>query len=156
MFFTNFRCVNAGVYYGLSLSTSELGSDPYLAFFLSGLVEVPAYVWSIFGMEWFGRKPNLIGLMVLGGIACITTTLIRTSWALYLLCISLRRVSTARWNLETFLNACANPHHVYWCKVTWPSLSKFHLAAVPGLPCLEIRPWSQRVLKLNLFDARFK
>ena len=77
MFFTNFRCVNAGVYYGLSLSTSELGSDPYLAFFLSGLVEVPAYVWSIFGMEWFGRKPNLIGLMVLGGIACITTTLIR-------------------------------------------------------------------------------
>ena len=67
------RAVNTLVYYGLSLSTSDLGSDPYVAFFLSGLVEVPAYIWVTFGIEWLGRKPNLSALLVLGGVACLAT-----------------------------------------------------------------------------------
>ncbi|XP_072018558.1 organic cation transporter protein-like [Amphiura filiformis] len=65
--------VNSIVYYGLSLSTSDLGSNDYVAFFLSGLVEVPAYLWCMFGIEWLGRKPNLCGLFILGGIACLCT-----------------------------------------------------------------------------------
>ena len=67
------RAVNTLVYYGLSLSTSDLGSDPYVAFFLSGLVEVPAYIWVTFGIEWLGRKPNLAALLIIGGVACLAT-----------------------------------------------------------------------------------
>ncbi|XP_072018557.1 organic cation transporter protein-like [Amphiura filiformis] len=65
--------VNSIVYYGLSLSTSDLGSNDYVAFFLSGLVEVPAYIWCMFGIEWLGRKPNLCVLFLLAGIACLCT-----------------------------------------------------------------------------------
>ncbi|PIK38648.1 putative organic cation transporter protein-like [Apostichopus japonicus] len=35
--------VNSTVYYGLSLSTSDLGVDVYLAFFVAAAVELPAY-----------------------------------------------------------------------------------------------------------------
>lgn len=46
-----FRFVNTLVYYGLSLSTSELAGDRYLNFFLSALVEIPAYASSIYFVE---------------------------------------------------------------------------------------------------------
>ena len=65
------------MYYGLSLSTSDLGIDDYLAFFISGVVEVPSIVYCMFGIEWFGRKPNFVGLMLIGGAACLITTAIR-------------------------------------------------------------------------------
>ena len=42
------RFVNSLVYYGLSLSTGVTAGDPYMNFFLSGLVEIPAYTASIF------------------------------------------------------------------------------------------------------------
>ena len=45
------RMVNSLVYYGLSLSTSALAGDPYLNFFLSGLVEIPAYSSCIFFLQ---------------------------------------------------------------------------------------------------------
>ena len=38
-------CVNSLVYYGLSLNSSNLAGDPYLNFFISGAVEVPAYIF---------------------------------------------------------------------------------------------------------------
>ena len=65
------------VYYGLSLSTSDLGSDPYIAFFLSSLVEVAAAIWIVIGIQWLGRKPNLCGLLILGGVACLATIVVR-------------------------------------------------------------------------------
>ena len=37
--------MNSLVYYGLSLSSSSLAGDPYLNFFISGAVEVPAYIF---------------------------------------------------------------------------------------------------------------
>ena len=37
------RFASGLVYYGLSLSTSTLAGDRYVNFFLSGVVEVPAY-----------------------------------------------------------------------------------------------------------------
>ena len=69
--------VNVLIYYGLSLSTSDLGSDPYVAFFLSGLVEVPAYAFVLFSNEWLGRKLSLMGLLIVGGIACLATIVTR-------------------------------------------------------------------------------
>ena len=69
-------------YYGLSLSTGDLGSDFYLSFFISGAVEIPAYLWILFALDYFGRKPNQVGSMILGGIACIVAIFIRKSWPL--------------------------------------------------------------------------
>ncbi|XP_072019159.1 organic cation transporter protein-like [Amphiura filiformis] len=69
-------CVNSLVYYGLSLSTSNLGGDQYVAFFISGAVEVPAYLYSLIAIELFGRKINLAGTMIIGGFACFATIFI--------------------------------------------------------------------------------
>ncbi len=71
------RCVNSLVYYGLSLSTVNLGGNLYVAFFISGAVEVPAYLYALIAIELFGRKINLSGTMVIGGVACLTTIFIR-------------------------------------------------------------------------------
>ena len=45
------------VYYGLSLSGSNISDDPYLYMVLMGLMEVPAYSLIGFVLERFGRKP---------------------------------------------------------------------------------------------------
>ncbi len=44
--------VNSLVYYGLSLNTNSLAGDPYLNFFLSGAVEIPAYIVSTAVVTW--------------------------------------------------------------------------------------------------------
>ncbi|XP_071955146.1 organic cation transporter protein-like isoform X2 [Antedon mediterranea] len=67
--------VNSMVYYGLSLSTSNLGVDDYIAFLLSGAIEIPAYALSIFTIDYWGRRWNLCGTLVLGGVACLLTIL---------------------------------------------------------------------------------
>ncbi len=45
LFFSWF--VNSGTYYGLSLSASNLGGNPYFNFFLAAAVEIPAYLINI-------------------------------------------------------------------------------------------------------------
>lgn len=65
--------VQAFVYYGLSLSTSSLGIDPYISFLISGAIEIPAYSSCIFVAEWFGRKKTTFFTLILSGIACSFT-----------------------------------------------------------------------------------
>ncbi|XP_033115700.1 organic cation transporter protein-like, partial [Anneissia japonica] len=65
--------VNSLVYYGLSLSAADIGGRDYLAFFLSGLVEIPAYISCLFAIDRWGRRVVLCFYMVLGGIACFGT-----------------------------------------------------------------------------------
>ncbi|XP_038048035.1 organic cation transporter protein-like isoform X2 [Patiria miniata] len=69
-------CVNSLVYYGLSLSIPDLASDDYLAFFISGAVEIPAYILAMVAIEKLGRRPNLGSTMVVGGVACVVTIFI--------------------------------------------------------------------------------
>ncbi|XP_071840714.1 solute carrier family 22 member 13-like [Apostichopus japonicus] len=64
------------VFYGLSLSTSSLGIDPYLSFIFSGFVEIPAYICCIFVAQWSGRKVSTVVTMLLGGLCCCSTALI--------------------------------------------------------------------------------
>lgn len=60
--------VNSGVYYGLSLNTSNLGdSNDYLNFAIAGAVEVPAYLFLLFSLNRLGRKVVLCGCMLAGG-----------------------------------------------------------------------------------------
>ncbi|XP_038053477.1 organic cation transporter protein-like [Patiria miniata] len=61
------------VYYGLSLSTSTLGIDDYLAAFVSAAVEIPSLFFSWYVMERFGRRLTMVALYVAGGVACLIT-----------------------------------------------------------------------------------
>ncbi|XP_072020229.1 organic cation transporter protein-like [Amphiura filiformis] len=64
------------VYYGLSLSTSVLGVNVYLAAFVSGAVEFPAYLSCWFIVQRFGRKVPLCLYMVVGGVTCLLTIVV--------------------------------------------------------------------------------
>ncbi|XP_072019915.1 organic cation transporter protein-like [Amphiura filiformis] len=68
--------VNNMVYYGLSLSTSGLGVNDYVAAFVSGAVEVPALLSCWFILDRFGRRFPLFIYMVGGGMACILAALL--------------------------------------------------------------------------------
>jgi len=65
--------VNSLVYYGLSLSTASLAGNRYMNFFLSGLVEIPAYTSCIFILQKWGRRWPLAIFHIIAGVAlCIT------------------------------------------------------------------------------------
>ncbi|XP_078580614.1 organic cation transporter protein-like isoform X4 [Branchiostoma floridae x Branchiostoma japonicum] len=59
------------VYYGLSLNTSNLGGDDYLNFFIGGVVEIPAYITSIYIVDTLGRPKTHAGYMMIGAVGCI-------------------------------------------------------------------------------------
>lgn len=61
------------VYYGITLNTSNLAGDMYINFFISGAVEIPAYVWCYFVLHKFGRRLPLGGCMLVGGISLLCT-----------------------------------------------------------------------------------
>ncbi|XP_071955250.1 organic cation transporter protein-like [Antedon mediterranea] len=65
------------VYYGLAFHTESLGSNPYLAFFISGAVEVPAYILSQLLLKRLGRKRVICIFMSIGGVVLLSTTVIK-------------------------------------------------------------------------------
>ncbi|XP_066270949.1 organic cation transporter protein-like [Branchiostoma lanceolatum] len=71
--------VNSLVYYGISLNTSALSGNVYLNFALSGFVEIPAYLISIYLLDKFGRRWPLCILLVFGGVSCIVAFFIPKS-----------------------------------------------------------------------------
>lgn len=76
MFWLDFiyRAVNSTVYYGLSLSTSDLGVDVYLAFFVAAAVELPAYILAgLLLYTRLGRRLSASGFEIIGGVACLIT-----------------------------------------------------------------------------------
>ena len=46
-----FRFMNCCTYYGLTMNAGSLGSNLYLSIILSGIVELPAYVLTLFLIE---------------------------------------------------------------------------------------------------------
>ena len=64
------------VYYGLSLSTSSLGVNDYVACFISGAVEITASLVSWYVIQKFGRRSSHSVFMVIGGLACLITTML--------------------------------------------------------------------------------
>ncbi|XP_033116929.1 organic cation transporter protein-like [Anneissia japonica] len=65
--------VNSLVYYGLSLGTSNMGINDYVAMFVSGAVEFPAVVFCLSTASRFGRGRTISFVMIAGGLACFTT-----------------------------------------------------------------------------------
>lgn len=62
---------NSIVYYGLSLNMGNLVGNPFVMMFLSGLVELPAYILVIFTMDRAGRRCLVSTLLLIGGVCCI-------------------------------------------------------------------------------------
>ena len=62
------------VYYGMSFNTGTMAGNVYLNTFLSGLVEVPAYIGSLPCMYKFGRRYSQIGTLLISGSACFLCT----------------------------------------------------------------------------------
>lgn len=56
-------------YYGLTLNSGNLSSDPYLSTFISAAVELPAYIFVWLTMQYLPRRLTLIGVTLLGGLA---------------------------------------------------------------------------------------
>ncbi|KAI4492882.1 PREDICTED: organic cation transporter protein [Polistes canadensis] len=67
---------NSIVYYGLSLNSGNLVGNPYLMLFLSGLVEIPSYIFLIFVMDRTGRRCLVSTFMLIGGLCCICAAFI--------------------------------------------------------------------------------
>ncbi|XP_051266541.1 solute carrier family 22 member 13-like [Dicentrarchus labrax] len=59
------------MYYGLSLNVGNFGLDIYLTQFIFGVVEVPARLGCLPLIQHFGRKICQVGLLLLGGCACL-------------------------------------------------------------------------------------
>ncbi|XP_072178305.1 organic cation transporter protein-like [Diadema setosum] len=74
--------VNSLVYHGLSLNTSNLGVNDYVAFAVSGAVETPAYILASFLVDIIGRKYSLASFLLSGGVACLCTSFIPPGVAL--------------------------------------------------------------------------
>lgn len=64
------------VYYGITLNTKDLAGNRYLNFFLTGLVEIPAYTISFFVIKTWGRRLPLLGFHILAGVPLIITAFI--------------------------------------------------------------------------------
>ncbi|XP_037960261.1 carcinine transporter [Teleopsis dalmanni] len=67
---------NETVYLGLSYYGPSLGSNQYVSFFLSAVVEIPSYLCCWYLMDCWGRRWPLSLSMILGGVACVITVMI--------------------------------------------------------------------------------
>jgi len=73
------RFVNSFVFYGLSLTATNRGGNDYLDFFISGAVEVPAYLLFPVTLTRFGRPRPLAASMSLAGLVLVVLTAIPQS-----------------------------------------------------------------------------
>merc|ERR1711936_1005541 len=70
--------VNSGTYYGLALSASNLGGNPYYNYLISAAVEIPAYAFNLLvpNNPRVGRKRALSGCMLFAGLVLAVTIFI--------------------------------------------------------------------------------
>lgn len=61
---------NSFVYYGLSLNTNALAGDPFLNFFLLGVIEFPSYLVSMYLVKVLGAKRTFIVASFGAGLSC--------------------------------------------------------------------------------------
>ncbi|GAB6019506.1 hypothetical protein CHUAL_001082 [Chamberlinius hualienensis] len=60
--------VISGVYYGISLNTSNLGDNDFINFVIFAVTEIPAYLLGYLLLDRFGRRSVLCGSLLIGGI----------------------------------------------------------------------------------------
>lgn len=79
------------VYYGLTISSTDIAGDKYLNFSLVLFVEIPACLLNWLIMEGMSRKMSLCCMFVFSGVTCVTYNLMPSE--LYLIKLSLFLVS---------------------------------------------------------------
>ena len=48
------------VYYGIGMSTTQLGGDIFVNFILAAIGEILGYCYNIAVMDFWGRKPTMV------------------------------------------------------------------------------------------------
>lgn len=99
--------VNSGVYYGLSLNTSNLGGNPYLNFVISGAVELPGLALATILLDRVGRRIPLSAFLGLGGLFLVATIFVPKdmAWLLITLAMSGKLCITASYAIIYTLSA---------------------------------------------------
>ncbi|XP_050712759.1 organic cation transporter protein-like isoform X2 [Eriocheir sinensis] len=107
LFIPYYWFVNSGVYYGLSLSTGNLGGNPYLNFMISGAVEVPALAIATLLLNRIGRRIPLSAFLGLGGLSLLSTMFIpeNMNWLLISLAMGGKLCITASYAIIYTLSA---------------------------------------------------
>uniref|UniRef100_A0A0N4ZWD5 MFS domain-containing protein n=1 Tax=Parastrongyloides trichosuri TaxID=131310 RepID=A0A0N4ZWD5_PARTI len=67
------------IFYGVSMKPDFLGGDPYMAFIIGGIMEIPALLFMFFTVNRVGRKP----LLAIGYFVCAACMLISQSISHY-------------------------------------------------------------------------
>ena len=62
---------NSFVYYGLSLNSGNMGGSLHFNFGLGSLMEVISFPPGYYLTDKFGRRPTMVGAMVISGTACL-------------------------------------------------------------------------------------
>ena len=69
MFF-NWIVVSLG-YYGISMSSTNLGGNIFFSFIFTALIEIPSYIFCVSIMDHWGRKPIFVFSLFLTGVTTI-------------------------------------------------------------------------------------
>uniref|UniRef100_H2Y4B3 Major facilitator superfamily (MFS) profile domain-containing protein n=1 Tax=Ciona savignyi TaxID=51511 RepID=H2Y4B3_CIOSA len=64
------------IYYGLTLNTGSLAGDPFLNFFISGLVEIPANFGAVLSIQLWGRRPTVCMCNAICGLSLVGMMLV--------------------------------------------------------------------------------
>ncbi|BFY98042.1 hypothetical protein BsWGS_01082 [Bradybaena similaris] len=67
---------NSTTYYGLFLTSSSLAGNRHLNFILMGFSDLPADIINLFLFAFFGRKPLIMGWLVIAGSGLLTATML--------------------------------------------------------------------------------
>ena len=89
LFFCWFVC--SGTYYGLSLSASNLGGNPYINFLIAAAVEIPAYAINlvILNKPKIGRRFALCAPLMIAGVALTITIFVPKNYTPLLITLSM-------------------------------------------------------------------
>lgn len=63
-------------YFGLSLNTSQLHTDPFISCFISAAVEVPAYISSWLALRYLPRRVAVACILILAGVSLFCIQLV--------------------------------------------------------------------------------
>uniref|UniRef100_A0ACD5V226 Uncharacterized protein n=1 Tax=Avena sativa TaxID=4498 RepID=A0ACD5V226_AVESA len=74
------------VYFGLSLNVVNLETNLYISVAANALVEMPACLLTTLLLHHFGRKPVVIGTMLLSGVSCVAGSLVTGAGAIRMAC----------------------------------------------------------------------
>ncbi|XP_075728266.1 organic cation transporter protein isoform X2 [Rhipicephalus microplus] len=76
-----YASVTGGItFYGLQLSVTSLGGDPYLTFVLAALVEIPAVLVCYTAVRWFPRRPTMLAVYAGTALCTFAVCLLSLDW----------------------------------------------------------------------------